>query len=340
LANDNKVAHPVRDLILKRAAEKSQPGRRADSARLALCIEGGAMRGVVSAGMGVGLEVLGLRDVFDGVFGASAGAINGAYFVGGHIAFGTRIYSEDINNRSFIDFWRPVRGRPIVDVDYAVFDAVAKRKPLAVDRIVNDVIPLHALATDVERGESTTLSGFANGNELLSALRAGSTMPIVAGAPYRFRDRLLWDPMLLPDTIPVHAAERLGYTHILALLTRPAGLQRPGNSALDKYFIAPRIGRYSARLADRFLNRSATYRSVIEHIDTEHQRPNSPRILAVRPSRKVGQLEKNAHTLIQGAHDGADAAIGLFSANQPPAGEVLAAFSTTGRRPTLDRVSA
>ena len=47
LSISTSTEHPVRDLILQRAADHSLPGRRNDSARLALCIEGGAMRGVV-----------------------------------------------------------------------------------------------------------------------------------------------------------------------------------------------------------------------------------------------------------------------------------------------------
>ena len=53
------------------------------------------MRGIVSAGMVTALEHLALRDVFDAVYGASAGAMNGAYFVAGQAAYGTTIYYEN-----------------------------------------------------------------------------------------------------------------------------------------------------------------------------------------------------------------------------------------------------
>ena len=38
----------------------------------------------------------------DAVYGASAGAINGAFFVAGQTVYATRIYWEDINSREFI----------------------------------------------------------------------------------------------------------------------------------------------------------------------------------------------------------------------------------------------
>ncbi len=62
--------HPVVTALLERARSGSQPGRRTDGHRIALVVEGGAMRGVVSGGMVAGLEALGLRDAFDVVYGS------------------------------------------------------------------------------------------------------------------------------------------------------------------------------------------------------------------------------------------------------------------------------
>ena len=64
----------VRDLILHRARTGSRPRHRDDGATVALCIEGGGMRGVVSAGMVVAIEQLGILRAFDRIYGASAGA--------------------------------------------------------------------------------------------------------------------------------------------------------------------------------------------------------------------------------------------------------------------------
>src|SRR5262245_41451751 len=77
-----------------------------DGVTIALAVEGGAMRGVVSAGMVWALEDLGLTGAFDAIYGSSAGSINAAYFLGGQAGLGTRIYYEDINNARFIDLRR------------------------------------------------------------------------------------------------------------------------------------------------------------------------------------------------------------------------------------------
>jgi predicted acylesterase/phospholipase RssA len=74
---------PVLDAVEERWKQGSVPGARRDDFNIALAIEGGAMRGVVSAGMLAGLEYLTRLPIFDAVYGTSAGAINGAYFLAG-----------------------------------------------------------------------------------------------------------------------------------------------------------------------------------------------------------------------------------------------------------------
>ena len=124
------------DLLQARAARGSR-APHGDGARIALAVEGGAMRGVVSAGMVSALEHLGMTHAFDAVYGSSAGAINGAYFLAGQANLGTTIYSEDINNRRFIDMRRPLTGRPIVDLGFLIDDVATRLKPLDTARVLS-----------------------------------------------------------------------------------------------------------------------------------------------------------------------------------------------------------
>ena len=75
--------HEVIKLIEKRFKTNSKPSARAsdDTAHLSLSIEGGGMRGAVSAGMASAIVVLGLTDTFDSIYGSSAGSVIGAYMV-------------------------------------------------------------------------------------------------------------------------------------------------------------------------------------------------------------------------------------------------------------------
>ena len=75
--------HAVRNLIKERYLKGSTPGNRlaSDNSTLALAIEGGGMRGCVSAGMVAAITALGLSDSIDTIYGSSAGSLVGAYMV-------------------------------------------------------------------------------------------------------------------------------------------------------------------------------------------------------------------------------------------------------------------
>src|SRR5437899_2179565 len=108
----------TRDILFERKVANSVPGSRTDGRKIALVLEGGAMRGVVSGGMVAALENLGLRDSFDLVCGSSAGAIAGAYFVAGQARYGTTIFYKNINNRNFVDLRRLVGSKPVVSLEF------------------------------------------------------------------------------------------------------------------------------------------------------------------------------------------------------------------------------
>jgi len=86
--------HDVMKIISQRVKTNSTPGNRAkgDTAHLALAIEGGGMRGAVSAGMAAAIASLGLSDAFDSVYGSSAGCIVGAYMISRQMA--VSVYTE------------------------------------------------------------------------------------------------------------------------------------------------------------------------------------------------------------------------------------------------------
>ena len=80
---EETLSHEVLKILSYRYQTKSKPGQRHvnDTATLALSIEGGGMRGAVSAGMAAAIGCLGLCDTFDSIYGSSAGSVIGAYMV-------------------------------------------------------------------------------------------------------------------------------------------------------------------------------------------------------------------------------------------------------------------
>ncbi|MCC7010900.1 MAG: patatin-like phospholipase family protein [Acidobacteria bacterium] len=297
------------DLLRRRKARGVRPFD--DAARIALVVEGGAMRGVISAGMVWALEDLGYGDVFDAVYGSSAGAINAAYFLAGQAGLGTSIYYEDINNTRFIDLARPVRGRPIVNLAFLLDDVARHRKRLDAERVLRAASPLTVIATDVDARISRPLRGFRTAAQLFDALRASATMPVVAGEPSEYEGRRYLDASIT-EPIPIPTAEREGHTHVLALLTRGGGM-RPKPSALDRYFVGPRLRRLSPDLAARYLGRSGPYAALIRDVDAGTGPLGRTAVRAIRVSDyPIGRLERRRPVLERGARLGYDAIMRAF----------------------------
>src|ERR1051326_4914336 len=121
------------DLLKERVRRAKQNAEIQDCRKVGLVVEGGAMRGVISCASLMALEELGLTDVFDEVYGASAGAVNAAYFLAGQAGYATTIYYKKINNTRFIRrFWH----RKIVDIDDLFDSIIMSERPLHVARVL------------------------------------------------------------------------------------------------------------------------------------------------------------------------------------------------------------
>jgi len=320
----------VADLVKSRHATGSSPGARSDTAKLGLIIEGGGMRGVVSGGMVGALETLDLLHCFDAVYGSSAGSINGAYFLAGQARYGTTIYYQDINNRSFIDMKRLFANRPALSLEFLLDDVAENVKPLRWERVLNSRIPLIAVASSLSEGRAEHLTGFTDKEDLRECLRASARIPIVAGPPVQHRGMILWDALIY-EPIPLRAALDDGCTHILALLTRPAAQLRAQLSLFEKHVIAHLIGKYSSRAREAYLARVRQYNDSVNELVGR-----SGATLGGQTAYLVAQLspkdpaikgtEIDHNLLLQGARAGFLSVYRTLGFPEPQVVEVLNAF--------------
>ena len=224
-------AHPVGSedvlrAIAARAARLRAGGDRNDGLRLALVVEGGAMRGVVSGGTLVGLEDLGLGAVFDVAYGASAGALNLAYFVTGQAGHAASIYTEHATSAAFVN---PMRLHKIIDLDWLFERVIHERFPL--DEAGLRLVPteLRVSVTSATTGRNALLSmrdPSVDPHALLKASAAvlfyyGRSVPLAGDA---------WVDGMASNALPVRDALDAGSTHVLVVLSaRPReGSARPG----------------------------------------------------------------------------------------------------------------
>jgi predicted patatin/cPLA2 family phospholipase len=341
VVTDDLRHHPVVQTVLRRREEGSRPGARTDGRRVALVIEGGGMRGVVSAGMATAIEQLGLRDAFDEVHGASAGAFNAAFLLAGQAAYLATLYSYGFGDPRFVSRLRPLLGRPAFDMDHVINHVWIRQRPLRIDAILQRGIELHCTATDADRASILDLAELRSQHDIRCALRASSRLPWLAGGPVDFRGRRLLDATLA-EAIPVHVA-RSTATDLLVLQTRPHGVQHTPLSPLvakltDRYLRA--INPDLVRLRE---SRSARYDALNAELAAQATDPGqTPAVCVIRPAAGaivIGQLEARQHVLQTAAADGMRAAWMALAGEDPELIGTLRAYPRGGAGAVEDGAS-
>jgi predicted patatin/cPLA2 family phospholipase len=296
------------------------------------------MRGVVSCAMAAGLHYLGLVRAFDAVYGSSAGALTGTFFVTGKMPLGPTIFYEDINNNNFISLWRLFSSRPVMSMDFLLDDVLMKRKPMNWKGVLESPLPLRIVVSSIKERRARVVGDFTSRDELFSALRASATIPVIGGPPIPFRDDLLYDASVY-ESVPVRSAIDEGCTHVLALVSRPRGILRGQPSFMERRVVAPRLKRISPGLADDFLERASDYKATMESLMSRTDAPGAPPYAyAVFPTstREVGRLEKRRSELVAGAVSGLRAVFDtLASTPLARVHEVLYPVTEVGTIPKL-----
>jgi predicted patatin/cPLA2 family phospholipase len=307
--------HPVLKAIVQRQGQGSVPGRRQDGFRIGLAIEGGAMRGVVSAGMVAGLEQLGLLPAFDVVYGTSAGAINGAYFVAGQAAYGASIYYENINNSQFVSRLRLLCGDPLVSLEFLFEHVMIREKTLDWRRVLDSPIELVPVAASLRQAQPALLRGARSRYDLFLRLKASARIPLLAGPPVSIDGEDYLDGGLFAP-FPVRLALQENCTHVLALLTRPVGAISRSPNVLTQHIFSRELAKYNPDLKDAFLTRGRRYARELDWLEIRSCAPTcSPHVYAVQPPRGaplVQRFETRCDALVSGADGGMGAILDLF----------------------------
>ena len=215
---------PVLRLVLDRARAGSRPGARTDEHVVCLAIEGGGLRGAVSAGMCLVLEAEGLGASFDRIYGVSAGAFNGACLASGQVAHAPGVYRDAASPRC-INPWRALARRAVIDFDF-LFDELIGARGLLTAAEQRGAPEFRALATSRETLSLRVLRDFADGAELAQAVRASAALPGLCGTPAAFRGEAMIDGALV-EAIPYRTPLRERATHVLVLRSRPAEYRVP-----------------------------------------------------------------------------------------------------------------
>jgi predicted patatin/cPLA2 family phospholipase len=299
--------HPLNSILAERLAAGSRPGARGDGHRVALAIEGGGMRGSVSAGMAMAVHEMGLLQAFDAVYGASAGALSAAWLLSSRPQ-GLLGCLDPRFMRACIRKTNLLRGRPMVDIERLIDDIYIHEYPLDYASVLNTPIELHLLATDIATGEPVDLYDKTTDiTALRLALRASTALPVLAGRPVTLGGSRYYDAGLA-ESVPFRQALRDGATHVLVLRSKAMRDEteeaRRVTPSLSARFVARvALRRHTPQLKAAYLGRRERMVDddrVLAAYDTEYSEDGQCAVLSIRPDPSVpavGRLSTD-HTVV------------------------------------------
>jgi len=295
---------------IKRRCREKKEGKTS-SVRTALVLQGGGMRGAFGAGVCCALEELGFTEGFDEVYGVSAGALNGAYFLSGQAAFGATIYYQEINNRKFIHFFR---FKKIMDIDF-LMDVIYHKKPLNLKRLLNNPTSFNVVLTRVSTGEAVIFK-LEKGADIFSILKATCALPFAYDIPVDIGgEKYLDGGVSCP--IPLKEAIEGGCTDIMVVFTRPKDYELARSKfgeILDYLIIQPKMKRHGQKFFEAYKKRESFYREIIRILKEKNYRGKKANILCVFPgsSLKIKRMTKKESLLKKAVIEGAIKTLRLF----------------------------
>ena len=252
-----------------------------------LVLEGGAMRGMFTAGV---LDVfLDNNITVDCIAGVSAGALFGVNFLSeqkGRVIRYNKKYNGDKNYMGVLPL---IKEGNIVSTRLAYDEVPRKLDPFDDEKYKKSAVPFYAVMTDVESGNPEYVrikSVFGQ----MDALRASGSMPFVS-KPVEINGRKYLDGGI-SDSIPFEWLSKKGCDKLIVILTRDFEYRKKQmNKAIVKTY-----GLKYPKVAERLLNRHELYNS---SIDLLRQWEKDGRAFVIRPSQtiKISRIEKDPEKL-------------------------------------------
>ena len=234
-----------------------------------LIMEGGAMRGMFTAGV---LDVLmenGL--VTDGAIGVSAGAVFGCNYKSHQIGRVIRYNTEYCNDKRYASFKNLVKTGNLYSEQFCYHEVPEKLDPFNEAAFAASPMDFFVVCTDVKTGEPIYHKCRKGDAEDVLWMEASASMPLAAKIVKIGHYGLLDGGVA--DSIPVRFFESIGYKRNLIILTQPKGYSKKKNKFLPairaKYFRYPAFVEAVADRHERY-NETLSYISMLEQAGKDY----------------------------------------------------------------------
>ena len=250
-----------------------------------LIMEGGAMRGMFTAGV---LDVLmenGL--VTDGAIGVSAGAVFGCNYKSHQIGRVIRYNTEYCNDKRYASFKNLVKTGNLYSEQFCYHEVPERLDPFDETAFAASPMDFFVVCTDVKTGEPIYHKCRTGDAEDVRWMEASASMPLAAKIVKIGHYGLLDGGVA--DSIPVRFFESIGYKRNLIILTQPKGYTKKKNKLLPA--IRARYFRYPA-FVEAVADRHERYNEITSYISMLEQ---AGQAYVIRPPipLEIGAMERD-----------------------------------------------
>lgn len=254
--------------------------------KTALVLEGGAMRGMYTAGILDSFMERGLE--FDGIIGVSAGALFGINFLSKQKGRAIRYNKKYNSDKEYMGLRPLIKTGNIVNTEYAYHKVPQELDPIDDETFKGSRVPFYAVVTNIRTGKAEyklVKSVF----EQVDTLRASGSMPFVS-TPVEIDGELYLDGAVA-DSIPFRKMLELGYEKLVVVLTKDKGyIKKPINEWLtSKYKKYPAFRR-------AIMNRHIMYNNQMKAL-MELEKEGIAKIYQPEDSPKVSKIESDPEKL-------------------------------------------
>ena len=251
-------------------------------------VEGGAMRGIFSAGV-LDAFLQGGFNPFEVSIGVSAGATNLASFLAGMYQRSYKVYTDYSLRPEFISWRKFLTGGHLLDLDW-LWNITVSELRIDIPTLIDNGHRFMIGVTSVESGKAQFFDPTAANVEEL--LKASSSIPVL------YRKQVCIDGQVyvdggLADPIPVETAYRLGARRILVLRSRKKEyvMSSKAPMALYRHYL-----KDHPNLCQAAIDRPLRYAEAIEFMRNP---PAGVQIIEINPPDgfRTSRLTKNIELL-------------------------------------------
>ena len=254
--------------------------------KIALILEGGAMRGLYSAGV---LDVVMENNInIDVIYGVSAGALFGLNYKSRQIGRALRYNLKYANEKNYMGLYSLITTGNIMNKDFCFRKLVYEFDKLDFETYKNNPVEFYAVVTNLQTGKPEYIK-IDDAEKDMEYFRASGSMPFIS-KPVEIKGNLYLDGAI-SDAVPFKKVLETNYEKIIVILTRPSGYRQKKTHLPYKLFY---------RKFPNFVETAKKYyQEYNETMDLIDKYETEDKIIVLRPTKlvKVKRIEKDKNKL-------------------------------------------